>query len=115
MKKLYKEIGQRITLLRQEHKLTQAQLAEALDISTKHCSEVERGLSSLSIEKLILLCSILSTDLDYLLRGIHKHTSNECNIPLYIIDLFNTDDVRQKELLQDYLLLFKKIYEKNHD
>lgn len=112
MKKLYKEIGQRIALLRQENKITQAQLAEELDISTKHCSEVERGLSSLSLEKLIVLCSILSTDLDYLLRGIDKHSSSESNIPLYIVDLFNTDDTQQKELLQDYLLLFKKIYGK---
>lgn len=84
MKSLHKNIGQRIALLRQENHITQAQLAELLDISIKHCSEVERGLACLSLEKLVALCSILSTDLDYLVRGIDKRPSDEMNIPFYI-------------------------------
>lgn len=113
MNALYKEIGHRIAILRQQQKLTQAQLAEKLDISIKHCSEVERGLSCLSLEKLITLCSILSTDLDYLIRGIDKRPETESNIPPYVIELFNTTDSHQKELLQDYLLLFRRILKNN--
>ena len=107
----YIEIGKRISSLRQEQKITQAQLAEKLDISIKHCSEVERGLSSLSLEKLVLLCPILSTDLDFLIRGIDKRDSNESNIPSYICEIFNSNDINTKELFQEYLLLFKKISE----
>lgn len=107
----YIEIGKRISALRQEQKITQAQLAEKLDISIKHCSEVERGLSSLSLEKLVLLCPILSTDLDFLIRGIDKRDSNESNIPSYICEIFNSNNSNTKELLQEYLLLFKKISE----
>lgn len=112
MNTLYKAIGQRIALLRQENHITQAQLAEKLDISVKHCSEVERGLSCLSLEKLITLCSILSTNLDYLIRGIDNRTPTESTIPTYVIEVFNTGDTREKALLQDYLLLFKKFMEK---
>ena len=114
MKSLHKNIGQRIALLRQENHITQAQLAELLDISIKHCSEVERGLACLSLEKLVALCSILSTDLDYLVRGIDRRPSEETNIPSYITKIFDTEDYNQKELLQEYLLLFKKISEQNH-
>ena len=112
----YKEIGKRISILRQEQKITQAQLAEKIDISVKHCSEVERGLSSLSLEKLVILCPILSTDLDYLIRGIDKKNSIESNIPSYVLELFNSKNSNEKELLQEYLLLFKKILEfQNND
>ena len=103
-------IGNRIAELRKGNGLKQEDLAEQLDISIKHMSEVERGLTCLSIEKLILLCDILSTDLDYLIRGIDHRTANAANIPGYILELFNSDDADQKELLQENLLLFKKTY-----
>lgn len=51
----YYEMGARIAALRKENAITQEKLAEILDISVKHCSEVERGVSSLSLEKLIYL------------------------------------------------------------
>ena len=55
MKKLYQDIGKRIAKLRKENKMTQSQLAEILDISVKHVSEIERGITCLSLEKLNLL------------------------------------------------------------
>ena len=51
MKQLYKDIGKRIAQLRKENKMTQLELSEALDISIKHMSEIERGITCLSIEK----------------------------------------------------------------
>ena len=53
MNVLYQEIGGRIQELRRLHHLTQEDLAEKLDVSVKHISSVERGTSSLSLEKLI--------------------------------------------------------------
>jgi len=96
MNNLNKEIGHRITMLRYEKKITQAELAEKLDISVKHCSEVERGLSSLSLEKLINICPILSTNLDYLVRGIDKRPHAMHNVPLAFWEVFNSDDEKQK-------------------
>lgn len=110
MDTLYSEIGRRIATLRQQNHLTQAQLAEKLDISIKHCSEVERGLSCFSLDKLIALCSILSTDMDYLIRGIDTH-NHIPSIPSYLFQIIQSDDTQAKELLEDYILLFKKIYE----
>lgn len=104
-------IGKRIAELRKENGLRQEDLAEKLNISTKHMSEAERGLTCLSIEKLISLCDILSTDLDYLIRGIDRRPADAANIPGYILELFNSDDKAQQELLRENLLLFKKTYD----
>ena len=105
---LYVEIGGRISHLRHKRKLTQAQLSEQLDITIKHLSESERGLTSLSLEKLVLLCQILDTDMEYLIRG-NDITKHAIDIPDYIISILLSDDIRQKKLLQDYFLMYKRI------
>lgn len=110
-KELYRDIGDRIAQLRHEQKLTQEQLAESMDISIKHLSEVERGLTCFSLEKLVTLCDVLSTDLDYLIRGVDHRLKEESNTPSYVLALFNSDDANKKQLLADYLLIFKKIYD----
>lgn len=109
MNALYHDIGNRIATLRRENGLTQIQLAEYLDISVKHCSECERGLSCLSLEKLLVLCDVLSTDLDYLIRGIDKRNKSESNIPTYILEFFTSSDEGQKQLFKEYFLFFKKM------
>lgn len=69
MKDLSQSIGERIAELRKEQHMTQAELAEYLDISVKHCSSVERGLSRLSLEKMIEVADLFHTSLDYLICG----------------------------------------------
>ncbi len=110
MSALYKAIGGRIAALRRENQITQAALAEQLDISVKHLSEVERGITCLSLEKLVTVCTILSTSMDYLIHGIDHRGPETRNIPGYILELFSSDDETQKQLLQQTILLFKKTY-----
>lgn len=109
MSAFYQNIGKRISRLRKENKLTQLQLAEALDISVKHMSEVERGITCLSLEKLNLLCEILPVSLDYLIRGIDIRKDEERKIPSYIIELYTSGDETKIQLLEEYLLLFRKL------
>lgn len=63
------DMGLRIKSERKKLKLTQEQIAERLDISVKHLSEVERGLAGLSVENLIKLSSIFGVSIDYLVKG----------------------------------------------
>ena len=44
-------------------------MADRLNISIKHYSEVERGIAGLSIENIINVCDILGISIDYLLQG----------------------------------------------
>ena len=106
-------IGLKIAKLRKEHGMTQEQLAEKLDISIKHCSSVERGLSSLSLEKLIDVSYLFDVSLDYLIKG--NSASNDsikhiwANLPQSITSIFNSNDEEEIQLLTEYLQLYSKL------
>ena len=80
MENLNKLIGERIAKLRKENHMTQAMLAEKLNISVRHCSAIECGNARLSIEKLIEVADLFHVTLDYLILG--RRSSNK------YIDLF---------------------------
>lgn len=107
MDNLNKQIGYRIARLRKDHHMTQEQFAEMLDISIKHCSCVERGVSSLSLEKLIDVCDILDTNMDYLVRG-ETYTSLG-NMPPSFIEYLKRSGEEEIKLIKDYLHLYARI------
>ena len=88
--------------------MTQENLAELLDISIKHCSSVERGLSCLSLERLIDICNIFDVSLDYLIRG-NDYTFGSQYIPPSILQIFQSNDEREIHLLKEYLNLYIKL------
>lgn len=106
-------IGARIAKLRREHNMTQEQFAEHLDISIKHCSAVERGISSLSLEKLIDVSILFDVSLDYLVKGNSvgdfsgKHI--RANLPQSITSILASQDENEINLLLEYLRLYVKI------
>lgn len=105
---MYLDIGTRIAKLRHKHRLTQAQLSEQLDVTVKHLSECERGLTSLSLDKMIPLCDILKTDMEYLIRG-NDITKHSVDIPDYIMELLRSDNPDSRKLIQDYFEIFHRI------
>lgn len=104
----YCKLGGRIASLRKDHHLTQEQLAEKLDISVKHCSEVERGLSSLSLEKLDHVAELFDCNLDYI---IHGNPSPDCSmfIPHSIMEIMISNDEHEKALLSEYMQMYGKL------
>jgi len=62
-------IGRRIKDRRRKLGITQEVLAEKLDISVKHLSDVERGVKGLSIENLVFVGEFLGMDMNYLILG----------------------------------------------
>lgn len=107
MVNLNEEIGKRIVGLRKEHHMTQEQLAEVLNISIKHCSCVERGVSSLSLELFIELCDVFDTTLDYLIRG--KTNSGIEQIPPTFIECIENADDNEMSILREYATLYSRI------
>lgn len=92
-----KALGERLRQQRKLHSLTQEQLAERLDISIKHYSEVERGLTGMSVENLIRVSEILQISLDYLIKGI----GIDYPIPVRMIEIYqNCPKSKQKYLLE---------------
>lgn len=107
MLELYKRIGKKIAILRKENSMTQEQLAEKLSITVKHCSSVERGLSSLSLEKLIYVADLFDVSLDYLVRDFSDEEQEY--IPQICLELFKDADNKERLLLKEYLSLYQKI------
>ena len=64
----YKALGKRIRKERLKLNLTQAQLAEAIDISDTYIGQIERGERSLTLDTLIRLVNRLGVTVDYLLK-----------------------------------------------
>ena len=64
-----KEMGIRLKKRRKEISMTQEQLSDQLNISIKHYSEVERGITGLSIENIIKISNVLGISIDYILKG----------------------------------------------
>lgn len=64
-----KEIGQRIKKTRKEHKLSQEQTAEILNISYCHYAKIESGAHGLSIDLLVEIAAYFDVTTDYILLG----------------------------------------------
>jgi len=62
-------IGERITALRKERSISQAELAGKLGVSRQAVSKWEQGSSSPDTAKLIQLAELLGTDVEYLATG----------------------------------------------
>ncbi len=98
MKDYKHTMGLRIKEKRKSLKLTQEEIAEMLDISVKHLSEVERGLTGLSIENLIKLSNILGVSIDYIVKGKADKNNWDC----IISDLQNVPKEKEK-LVKDLI------------
>ncbi len=107
---LYKDIGDRISLLRHDRGMTQEQFAELLDVTVKHISAVESGRSSFALPKLVHVCDVLDCTLDYLVRGKNV-TDSTVYIPNSIIEILQNEDQREASLLLEYINLYIKLRE----
>lgn len=77
-------IGERIADLRKEKKLSQGQLAEALDISRQAVSKWENDQASPDTLNLIKLAEVLDTEVEYLATG-RKPVYEEAPIVLNMV------------------------------
>lgn len=63
----YKRLGERIREERRRLGLTQAQLAESIDISDTYMGAIERGERSLTLDTLVRLVNRLGVTIDYMM------------------------------------------------
>ncbi len=84
----YEAIGRRIAVYRKSAGLTQAQLSESLDISDSYISQIERGKSKISLQRLSEIADILNIDIALLVsdKAICKNMSINTEIHEIIKD-----------------------------
>ena len=90
------DFGYRLKNLRQQHHLTQTQVANRLNLSKTSISGYENNTKTPSVDTLIQLSSLYGVSTDYLL-GIE-------NRPLLLIDGISE---RQQEILRTLLAEFR--------
>ena len=105
------DIGKRISKIRQAHNITQAQLAEKLNVSSKHISHTECGNSGLSMKNLIEFCNYFDCSLDYIVFGKDKSGIAD-KLPAEIVDILNLGSDKEIELLNKYLKTYIELTSK---
>lgn len=98
-------MGARIQRIRLSRDMTQEALAEKLELSTpQQVSEIERGLSGLSLQRFVKLCEILEVDADYLLFGKISPSANNSQIDYYLSKMTE----KQRQYAEDLLAVYAK-------
>ena len=64
-------VAERITQLRKDQNMNQAQLAKLMDVSRQAVSKWENGLAVPDMSRMIQLAELLNTDVEYLATGQH--------------------------------------------
>lgn len=79
-------IGARIKEVRRKKGMTQERLAEKLDVSIGYVSQIERGITKISLDLLGAVSEILETDPSFFISGT----------------VFASDDYKSSEIMSGY-------------
>ena len=90
-------IGERITALRKEKDISQAELAKRLNVSRQAVSKWEQGVSSPDTAKLIQLSEILGTEVEYLATGTHPEPGS---VVLNVVETVERVEERVVEVIR---------------
>lgn len=91
----YKRLGERIRQERVRLHLTQAQLAEAIDISDTYMGAIERGERSLTLDTLVRLVNRFGVTVDYLLADYVAN--NDANITEQFKQIIDQQPMERKQ------------------
>ena len=97
----YKRLGERIRKERLRLHLTQAQLAEAVDISDTYMGAIERGERSLTLDTLVRLVNRLGVTVDYLLAD--SVTDSDANIMEQFKQIIDQQPLERKQMAVNVL------------
>ena len=97
----YKKLGERIREERGRLNLTQAQLAEAVDISDTYMGAIERGERSLTLDTLVRLVNRLGVTVDYLLSD--SVTDTDSNIMEQFKQIIDRQPLERKQMAVNVL------------
>lgn len=92
----YKRLGERIREERLRLNLTQAVLAEAIDISDTYMGAIERGERSLTLDTLVRLVNRLGVTIDYMLAD--SVSDNDSNIMEQFKQITDGQPLERKQL-----------------
>lgn len=105
----FKLIGNRIQKKRKALKKTQEDLAEYLDVSVGYVSNMERGITKISLTTLANISDFLGCDVAELVS--HTSTGSEKYLKSDIEEIINSFDNNEKHILLGLLKTYKDMSE----
>lgn len=108
----YKRLGKRIREERQRLNLTQAELAESIDISDTYMGAIERGERSLTLDTLVRLVNRLGVTVDYMLSDSVSDTDS--NIMEQFKQIIDRQPLERKQMAINVLRTIFSYFEKNN-
>ncbi len=102
----YKHIGRRVKEIRNAKRLTQAELAEQIDMSAPYISLIETAAKKASLSSLILIASALDVTVDALLRG--TQTNDAAEYCRDFVSLINDCDRYERRIIFEVAFATKK-------
>ena len=107
----YKRLGKRIREERQRLNLTQAQLAEDIDISDTYMGAIERGERSLTLDTLVKLVNRLGVTVDYMLSD--SVTDSDANIIAQFRQITDRQPLERKQMAINVLRTIFSYFDKD--
>lgn len=107
----YKRLGRRIREERRRLNLTQAELAEAIDISDTYMGAIERGERSLTLDTLVRLVNRLGVTVDYMLAD--SVSDNDTNIMEQFRQIMDRQPLSRKQMAINVLRTIFSYFEED--
>lgn len=105
-KKSIIKIGKNIKLIRRSHGYTQEELAEEIEVSTRHVSDIEQDKTKPSYEVLTRICNFFKIGLDEIFKEyLEIGSENKINYSLTGFDKLSTKD---KNTIEHLIMYFNK-------
>jgi len=102
----YKMLGKRLKDSRLSAKKTQEQIAEHLDVSVSYISQVERGVTKISLDTLAKYTAFINGDISAIISGVSikdkAYMFDELNIN--ILELYP----KERQMVNDFVMLLMK-------
>lgn len=86
-------IGKNLKTLRMNYGITQAELAESIDVTTDHVDHVENGYNGLSLLRLLKICDALKVTPNDIMAGEYKAETKDIDNTLSLDNMKPEDSV----------------------
>lgn len=105
-------MGKRVQQARKAKRYTQAEVAELINMSSKNLSQLERGMTGISLSTLINICKVLEVSADYILFGIENEGQHNA-VNIMLSELNEKEQIYAENLLSVYVEACKDIFHQN--
>ena len=102
----YKLIGQRLKESRIQRRISQAELAERIDMSVSYISHIETAKKQASLEALVRIANVLGVTVDHMLNG--NQTSDPTEYRTDLVQLLEDCTSYEKRIIYEIASAAKK-------